>query len=66
FGPHAWNEVVLGGRWVPVDATWNETVADAAHIRLGHGERGDFAFIRAMGKLELELREVKRTPAPGK
>ncbi|MFC4775562.1 transglutaminase domain-containing protein [Paenibacillus sp. GCM10023252] len=40
FGPHAWNEVKLGGQWVPLDATWassgdwfNPKDFDATHIR---------------------------------
>gem|GEM_PF-805969 len=38
FGGHAWNEVEIGGYWVPVDATWREVVTNASHIRLGVGE----------------------------
>jgi len=33
FGGHAWNEVEIDGFWVPVDATWNEIVINATHIR---------------------------------
>ena len=29
FGGHAWDEVVLDGKWVPVDPTWNETETTA-------------------------------------
>jgi transglutaminase-like putative cysteine protease len=35
FGPHAWNEVVIDGNWVPVDPTWGETELDGAHVRIG-------------------------------
>lgn len=35
FGYHAWAEVVLDGRWVAVDPTWNEQLADATHLKLG-------------------------------
>ncbi len=34
FGGHAWNEVAIDGRWVPVDATWDETEIDATHVTL--------------------------------
>ena len=37
WGYHAWAEVFLGGKWVPVDPTWDEVGwLDATHIRLGH------------------------------
>jgi len=43
FGLHAWAEVALRGRWVPVDPTWNEPVADATHIALHVGDGDDWA-----------------------
>jgi hypothetical protein len=67
FGPHAWNEVVLDGQWVPVDAAWNETALDAAHVRLGAsgaGEAKDLGmvaqFLATFGKLSFRVVEVKR------
>jgi Transglutaminase-like superfamily len=38
FGLHAWAEVALDGRWVPVDPTWNEPASDATHIALFVGD----------------------------
>jgi len=38
FGGHAWNEVVLDGHWVPVDAIWNQPQLDAGHIQQHAGE----------------------------
>src|SRR5262249_48216073 len=35
FGGHAWNEVVLNGVWVPIDATMRQTEVDATHISFG-------------------------------
>ena len=35
FAYHAWVEVELDGRWVAIDPTWNENVADATHLKLG-------------------------------
>lgn len=40
FGGHAWNEVVLGGQWHPVDPTWEEFTLNPAHIQLGSGTPG--------------------------
>ena len=34
FGPHAWNEVFVNGRWVAIDATFNQAEVDATHIKL--------------------------------
>ena len=34
FGAHAWNEVVIDGKWWPVDPMWNETNINATHIQL--------------------------------
>jgi hypothetical protein len=33
--PHAWAEVKLGERWVPVDPALSQVPADAGHLRLG-------------------------------
>ena len=37
FGGHAWNEVILDGRWVPVDAVFQQIQLDAGHIQAGSG-----------------------------
>lgn len=42
FGGHAWNEVVLDGVWIPVDACWDEPRANPGHIRL-HADGDDEA-----------------------
>jgi hypothetical protein len=51
FGIHAWNEVVIDGKWVPVDPTWGQTEVDATHIllkregrALGWESLGDVTF----------------------
>lgn len=33
FGGHAWNEVLLDGDWISVDATWGQVRADPSHIQ---------------------------------
>ena len=37
FAGHGWSEVVLDGRWVPVDATTGQVPADVARIALARG-----------------------------
>ncbi len=41
--PHAWTEVRLGDRWVPVDPTWRRLPADAARLTLGVASRTEVA-----------------------
>ncbi len=59
FGGHAWNEVVLDGRWIAVDPTWNQIDIDATHITLTRDGKG-MAFLATMGRLEFRLRAVER------
>ncbi len=47
FCGHAWNQVVIDGRWIPVDPTWGEIVINATHIALTVSDR-DFANIMAV------------------
>jgi len=54
FGGHAWNEVVLDGAWVPVDATFDQVRADPAHVRLGADGAKD-AQSRVFGKIRFVL-----------
>ncbi|MCZ6785595.1 MAG: transglutaminase-like domain-containing protein [Planctomycetota bacterium] len=61
FGGHAWNEVVLNDRWVPVDPAWNQTEIDATHIRTDDSKGYD--DIWTMGRLRFKLVSVK-TAAP--
>jgi len=43
WGPHAWVEAVVGGKWVPFDPTFNEAgVLDATHVKFAQGrDQGD-------------------------
>jgi hypothetical protein len=59
FGGHAWNEVVLHGHWVPVDASCGETEIDATHISFGSDLRGGMNLLRGFGTLSLRLVEVE-------
>lgn len=55
FGGHAWNEVVLDGRWVPIDASRDQLEIDATHIRCS----SDSQLAQLLGDISLHL--VERT-----
>ncbi len=59
FGGHAWNEVVLNGEWVPVDATLNEIELDAGHISFGEDRHASGAMMQSLGKLRFKVVEVQ-------
>jgi hypothetical protein len=64
FGGHAWNEVVLDGRWHPIDASVGEFEVDGARLYLGSDVQGGTSLLRTYGGLSLRLIEVEhRTPA---
>ncbi|HNX49684.1 MAG TPA: transglutaminase-like domain-containing protein [Thermoanaerobaculaceae bacterium] len=59
FGYHAWPEVWLG-RWVWMDPTFGQEVADATHIKLLAGGVERWPELAAfLGQLQLEVMEVK-------
>ncbi len=60
FGGHAWNEVVVNGHWVPIDASLNETELDAAHISFGSDSDALANLLTSLGKLSFRLVEVQR------
>ena len=45
FGGHQWNEVLLDGKWVAVDPTWDQVRADVSHIRMSDASLGPSAFL---------------------
>jgi hypothetical protein len=53
FAWHAWAEVELDGKWVQVDPSWDETIANATHLKLGSGKDDEAAA--ALGALKLEV-----------
>jgi len=59
---HEWVEAWVG-EWTELDPTFNQTVADPTHIALGNEARVDTAGL--IGKLKLELLEVKAGARPG-
>lgn len=54
FFYHTWAESRIDGRWVPVDPTFGQVVADATHIKLLEGETTDqlVPLLGLMGRLE--------------
>jgi hypothetical protein len=60
FGGHAWNEVVIDGFWVPIDASLNEAELDAAHISFGDDRDATANLLNTLGKLSFRLVEVER------
>ena len=61
FGGHAWDEVVLDGRWVPVDPAWNQVETDATHVTHGRGD-GDSATLATFGRISFHVVSVDRAP----
>jgi len=59
FGGHAWNEVLLDGYWVPVDASLNQVDADPTHICLGTDKESANNLLKTFGKLNFKLIEVQ-------
>jgi len=60
FGPHAWNEVYLGGKWIGLDATLGRF--DAGHIALAHGDGnsdGLFALVNTLGCFKIVSAEPR-------
>ncbi|MFH1056360.1 MAG: transglutaminase-like domain-containing protein [Candidatus Micrarchaeota archaeon] len=38
WAPHAWVEVLIGGKWIPADPTYNEAgLLDGTHVLFAHG-----------------------------
>ncbi|MEM4255635.1 MAG: transglutaminase domain-containing protein [Candidatus Norongarragalinales archaeon] len=38
WGPHAWSEVLIGGKWIPFDPTYNEVdTLDGSHLVFAYG-----------------------------
>jgi hypothetical protein len=57
FGVHAWVEV-WSGRWVALDPTWGEDLADATHVKLAEG-MDPYSLLLYTGKIGVRVLEVK-------
>ncbi len=59
FGYHAWTEV-FAQRWLPMDPTFGERVADATHIKLLDGSIEDWPrLLGYVGSLRIEVLEAE-------
>lgn len=58
FAWHAWAEVHDGSRWIAVDPTWNQTVADAARVVFST-DPDDLSWTAAVGTVRFELLDVR-------
>jgi hypothetical protein len=56
FYYHAWPAVYFNGRWVPVDPTFGQQLADATHIKLIEGSyESTVGLMRVIGKLTVRV-----------
>ncbi len=58
FGGHAWDEVLLDGVWVPLDASMNRTEVTAGHVYLG-SDRDSAGILDTLGKMQFRVLAVK-------
>jgi transglutaminase-like putative cysteine protease len=59
LGLHAWNEVVIGGVWIPVDPTWGQVVLDATHIRFSVDISKEWEVMAVIPKMKIEVLHVE-------
>lgn len=62
FGAHAWNEVVIDGRWVAVDPCWREREPNLSHIRLGLSPKPEQFF---NGEAKFVVRQLRHLDESG-
>ncbi len=59
LGGHAWAEVYAGGRWIAVDPTFGQKIADAVHVKFAEGgmneSDGLIRMANVMGRLKVEV-----------
>jgi transglutaminase-like putative cysteine protease len=59
FYYHAWPEVFVG-RWIPVDPTLGQPVADATHIKLLEGSVGQWPrLVPFLGQVKIDVLEIR-------
>lgn len=63
WGPHAWTEAQLDGRWVPIDATFNEFYfLSAGHVLLAAGRDQDDTRYNLVATGISDLSDAKVVP----
>jgi hypothetical protein len=66
FYYHAWPEVYVG-KWLAMDPTFGQTLADATHIKLLEGELDQQTkLVQAIGKLKLSIQSFSYAPPAAK
>jgi transglutaminase-like putative cysteine protease len=66
FGFHLWNEVYVNGRWVALDATFNQSAVDATHVKIADSSLDGVApfevllpVARYVDKITIEPEEIR-------
>ena len=60
FGYHAWNEVFINNRWLPVDSTLGRYRMGATNIKLAEGGLDkQAAIVHLVGKLRVHVDDVE-------
>ena len=60
FAFHAWVEVLIDGKWLAADPTWNQTPVDATHIALSRDDPS--AIVGVLGGLKARAVDVSGDP----
>jgi hypothetical protein len=55
FYAHSWNEMLINGRWIGVDPTYNRFGLNPTYIPFGSGEAGIAKAMRALGALQFKV-----------
>ena len=59
FYYHAWPEV-FAGRWIPIDPTLGQPIADATHIKLIEGSVGQWTrLVPFLGQISIDVLDVR-------
>lgn len=62
FGPHMWNEVYVNGRWVAIDAAYDQSDVDATHLKLSTTSLDGVAPLEAFLPVHKVLDKIKIEP----
>lgn len=59
MGFHMWTQFWIAGRWIDLDAAWDQTVCDPTHIALGTHSTQDDAIASLVSSVLLQVHELK-------
>lgn len=69
LGFHMWTQFWIGGKWIDLDAAWEQVDVDPTHIALGihsleHGSIGDLfsSMMLSMGEIKISVVDIKTKP----